>query len=223
VLVTLLLTHAAGWPGVQRMRGGRGLTACTGPLPAQVSERGRGVGAIAAMVNVTRLHNAAAACSYMRRVTALCKARASGPSQAARSQSQAVCCCGAGGRHAPFPLNSAAGWWPPSSFPPLQDYARRRVAFGRPLAAQPLALATLALLELRSCGCLALMLEVACLLGGWGGVGWGRGRDGEVFSAGGMGAWKLLGCRLLPQTAAGPAGAHSNTSPGLAAAPRAIP
>jgi alkylation response protein AidB-like acyl-CoA dehydrogenase len=47
----------------------------------------------------------------------------------------------------------------------LQDYARRRVAFGRPLAAQPLALATLALLELRSCGCLALMLEVACLLG----------------------------------------------------------
>ena len=48
----------------------------------------------------------------------------------------------------------------------LQDYARRRVAFGRPLVQQPLALCTLAWLELRCCGSLALTLEVARLLGG---------------------------------------------------------
>lgn len=46
-----------------------------------------------------------------------------------------------------------------------QDYARRRLAFGRMLLQQPLALYTLAWLELRCCGSLALMLEVARLLG----------------------------------------------------------
>ena len=40
----------------------------------QVSERGRGIPAIAAMVNVTRLHNTAAAVSFMRRITALAQA-----------------------------------------------------------------------------------------------------------------------------------------------------
>jgi hypothetical protein len=43
----------------------------------QVSELGRGVPSIAAMVNITRIHNAAAAVSLMRRIAAL--AQASGP------------------------------------------------------------------------------------------------------------------------------------------------
>lgn len=48
------------------------------PLHAfmQISEAGRGVPAIAPMVNITRLHNAAAAASYMRRITALAQAMA---------------------------------------------------------------------------------------------------------------------------------------------------
>lgn len=37
----------------------------------KISEAGRGVPAITPMVNITRLHNAAAAASYMRRITAL--------------------------------------------------------------------------------------------------------------------------------------------------------
>lgn len=40
----------------------------------QISEAGRGVPAITPMVNITRLHNAAAAASYMRRITALAQA-----------------------------------------------------------------------------------------------------------------------------------------------------
>lgn len=43
--------------------------------PQQVSERGRGIPEIAAMVNITRVHNSAAAVSFMRRVTALAQAR----------------------------------------------------------------------------------------------------------------------------------------------------
>lgn len=45
-----------------RLRGVRGL---------KISESGRGVATIAAMVNITRLHNCAAAASFMRRITAL--------------------------------------------------------------------------------------------------------------------------------------------------------
>ncbi|KAL4443441.1 hypothetical protein ABPG75_011178 [Micractinium tetrahymenae] len=43
----------------------------TGIRALKISEAGRGVPAIAPMVNITRLHNAAAAASYMRRITAL--------------------------------------------------------------------------------------------------------------------------------------------------------
>lgn len=43
----------------------------TGIRGLKISEAGRGVPAIAPMVNITRLHNAAAAASYMRRITAL--------------------------------------------------------------------------------------------------------------------------------------------------------
>lgn len=43
--------------------------------PCQVSEVGRGVQSIAAMVNITRVHNTAAAVSFMRRITALAQVR----------------------------------------------------------------------------------------------------------------------------------------------------
>lgn len=53
----------------------------------------------------------------------------------------------------------------------LQDYARRRSAFGALLCEQPLALRTLAWLELHTCACTVLALEAARLLGepdcGW--------------------------------------------------------
>lgn len=47
----------------------------------------------------------------------------------------------------------------------LQDYARRRCAFGAPLIRQPLAQRALAWLHLHTAGSLALTLEVARLLG----------------------------------------------------------
>ena len=46
-----------------------------------------------------------------------------------------------------------------------RDYANRRVAFGKPLAAQPLHAETLAEMEADTAGALALSLEVASLLG----------------------------------------------------------
>ncbi|KAL4422251.1 hypothetical protein ABPG77_009726 [Micractinium sp. CCAP 211/92] len=52
----------------------------TGIRGLKISEAGRGVPAIAPMVNITRLHNAAAAASYMRRITALAQDYARGRS-----------------------------------------------------------------------------------------------------------------------------------------------
>lgn len=46
-----------------------------------------------------------------------------------------------------------------------QDYARRRRAFGALLIEQPLALRTLAWLEVQTCAATALLMEAARLLG----------------------------------------------------------
>ncbi|KAK3233439.1 protein kinase super protein [Cymbomonas tetramitiformis] len=79
---------------------------------------GKGVAAIAKMINITRLHNTAAAASAMRRVLALAR-----------------------------------------------DYAGRRRAFGKLLIDQPLARGTLAWMEVRTRGCLHILLDAARLLG----------------------------------------------------------
>jgi hypothetical protein len=112
------------------------------------------------MVNVTRLHNAAAACSYMRRITSLAQVRGRLCLVVMHRNS----CSGAQvcNLRGPPDLCTSLMWCPRG----LQDYAHRRVAFGRPLVQQPLALCTLAWLELRCSDSLALMLEVAHLLGG---------------------------------------------------------
>lgn len=83
-----------------------------------VGGEGNGVRKIAAMFNITRIHNTINAAALMRRAVAL------------------------------------AG-----------DYATRRVAFGRPIADQPLHAATLATLRAASAGALLLGLRVAELLG----------------------------------------------------------
>jgi alkylation response protein AidB-like acyl-CoA dehydrogenase len=83
-----------------------------------VGEPGRGVKAVAPLLNVTRLHNAASACGIMARLLQL-----------------------------------------------LRDYARRRSAFGAPLADAPLHRETLASLQVEYEAALALTLDCARLLG----------------------------------------------------------
>lgn len=83
-----------------------------------VGGEGNGVRKIAAMFNITRIHNAINAAALMRRAVAL-----------------------------------------------ADEYAASRVAFGRPIADQPLHAATLATLRAASAGALLLTLRVAELLG----------------------------------------------------------
>lgn len=83
-----------------------------------IGKPGEGVRNIAAMVNVTRVHNVMGAVSGMRRAIALAR-----------------------------------------------DYARRREAFGRPLAQQPLHVETLAALQTEFEGGLALFMHVLTLMG----------------------------------------------------------
>lgn len=89
-----------------------------GSRAEMLGEPGQGVRHIAAMLNITRYHNALNAASYMRRV-----------------------------------LDVA------------QDYAKRREAFGRPIADQPLHQETLLDMEAEWAGALALSFEVARLTG----------------------------------------------------------
>lgn len=92
-----------------RLEGVRGL---------KIGPTGRGVAGIAAMVNVTRVHNCAAAASFMRRVTAL-----------------------------------------------AQDYGRRRTVFSKKLIEHPLAVRTLAWMEVHTAAALGLTLELGRLMG----------------------------------------------------------
>jgi acyl-CoA dehydrogenase len=89
-----------------------------GTRAALVGEAGRGVKAIAPLLNVTRLHNAASACGTMARLLQL-----------------------------------------------LRDYARRRRAFGAPLAEAPLHRETLAGLQVEYEAAFALTTDCARLLG----------------------------------------------------------
>ena len=89
-----------------------------GTTATLVGEAGHGVRKIAALFNITRVHNAINAAALMRRAVAL-----------------------------------------------VDDYARRRVAFGRPIAEQPLHAETLAAMRTAQLGALLLTLRVAELLG----------------------------------------------------------
>lgn len=115
--------------------------------------------AISPLVNVTRLHNAAAAAAYMRRITAL--------AQVGWHSARSSCGLGHaqyGGKGCGRPAQVASL---PSGLlhPASQDYARRRRAFGALLIEQPLAQRALAWLQLHTAGSLAITLEVARLLG----------------------------------------------------------
>lgn len=89
-----------------------------GTRAALVGEAGRGVKAVAPLLNVTRLHNAASACGIMARLLQL-----------------------------------------------LRDYARRRSAFGAPLAAAPLHRETIAALQVEYEAAFALTADCFRLLG----------------------------------------------------------
>lgn len=89
-----------------------------GTPATMVGSEGGGVRKIAALFNITRIHNAINAAALMRRAVAL-----------------------------------------------ATDYAGRRVAFGRPIAEQPLHAVTLELLQAAQTGALLLTLRVAELLG----------------------------------------------------------
>lgn len=89
-----------------------------GTPATQLSPVGAGVASIGPMFNLTRIHNAVTAASYMRRAVSLCR-----------------------------------------------DYATRRVVFGSTLDKKPLALGTLAWMEVHTRSAMLLCLDCGLLLG----------------------------------------------------------